>query len=70
MVELLAIIGIALIVYAFYKWATLNDNYWAEKNVKFLKPYFLVGNTGGFWTNRYNIYDYISMLYNSFPNEK
>lgn len=63
-------IGFALIAYAFYKWATQNDNYWADRGVKFLKPYFVVGNTGGFFSNKYSQYGFVTYLYNIFPAEK
>lgn len=67
---LILLIGIALVLFSFYKWARLNENYWIARNVKSLKPYFLVGNTGGFWLNRYTINDFVIMMYNKFPNEK
>lgn len=62
--------GVALLLYVLFKWATTNDNYWAERNVKYLKPYFLVGNTFGIFTSKYGWAEFGPQLYNSFPREK
>lgn len=56
--------------YAFYKWATINNNYFEKRNLKHLKPNFLFGNTIGLFMNRYRPADYINSIYNRFPNEK
>lgn len=64
------LVGLTVLAYVFYKWATANNNYWLDRNVKFFKPYFLVGNMGGFMANWYT-WDYFSdYLYNEFPTEK
>lgn len=67
---ILLAIGIGLILYAIYKWGTLPYNYWETRNVKFLKPTFLLGNTSGFMMGKYSLMDYANILYESFPNEK
>lgn len=62
--------GIALICYGFYKWGTSNNDYFAKRNLKSLKPYFLVGNVGGFFAGRYSLNDFVQYTYNAFPSEK
>lgn len=58
--------------YAFYKWATMNNDYFKERNLKYLKPKFLVGNTLGLFLNRYEPFNYINKIYfrKEFKNEK
>lgn len=68
--ELLLAVGIGLIVYAFYKWVTLNNDYFAIRNLPFKKPSFLLGSTGGFFLGRYAGPEFGKMIYNMFPNEK
>lgn len=67
---ILLIIGIGLILYAIYKWGTLTYDYWELRNVKYLKPKFLFGNTGAFMRGKFAMMDFSNFLYNSFPNEK
>lgn len=62
------LIGVAA-SYVFYKWATINDKYFADRNLKHLKPKFLVGNTFGLLMNRYAAFDFISSVYSRFPKE-
>lgn len=56
--------------YAFYKWATINNKYFAMRNLKHLKPRLLFGNTIGLFMNRYTPADYINSIYFRFPKEK
>lgn len=67
--ELLLSAAITLLAYAFYKWATINNDYFQRRNVKFMPPKFLVGNTGGLFSNRYTATEYAQMVYNAFPSE-
>lgn len=67
--ELLLSTGLALFAYAFYKWATIQNDFFQKRNVKFLKPKFLIGNTGGMFSNQYTATEFAHMLYNSFPSE-
>lgn len=41
---LLLTIATALIAYIFFKWITLNNDYFKRRGIKSLKPVFLVGN--------------------------
>lgn len=63
-------LGIALIAYGIYKWITLNDDYFENKNVVYLRPTFLLGNTGRFFMKQVRTNEFYQNLYNSFPNEK
>lgn len=66
---ILLIAVIALIAFAFYKWATLNNDYFEKRNLKFMKPYFFVGNTGGTFANKYDAAEFTQMLYEAFTDE-
>lgn len=67
--ELLLYVAISLIAYAFYKWATINYDYFEKRKIKYLKPKFLVGNTGGFFLNKYTASEFSLKLYKAFPEE-
>lgn len=67
--ELLISIVVTLMAYAFYKWATSNNDYFKERGLRFMQPKFLFGNTGGMFTNQYTAPEFSQMLYNAFPNE-
>lgn len=67
---LLLIVGIGLIVYAFYKWATLQNDYFAKQNFPFKKPTFLIGNSGGYLFNKFSAPEHVQRIYNWFPHEK
>lgn len=63
--------GISLFLYAFYKWATINNDYFEKRGVSYLKPYFLVGNSGGFFILRnQTVIEFINNLYRSNPGYK
>lgn len=62
--------GIGLILYAIYKWGTLTFDYWKLRNIKFLKPTFLIGNSGAIFRGKYSMMEYANLLYNKFPDEK
>lgn len=67
---LVLLVGVSLICYYIYKWGVANNEYFVKRNLPFMKPMFLVGNSGGFFTKKYSINDFVQYLYNSFPNEK
>ncbi|XP_055306358.1 uncharacterized protein LOC129570685 [Sitodiplosis mosellana] len=67
--EILLFAAISLISYAFYKWATINNDFFERRNIKYLKPRFLVGNTGGLFFNKYTAAAFSQKLYQAFPDE-
>lgn len=56
---------VLLISYLFYKWATINNDFFSQRNVKHLKPKFLVGNNEGNITS----IDFAMKVYESYPDE-
>lgn len=71
MIESLVLsIGLGLIAYGIYKWATLNDDYFVKRNLAHLKPSFLIGNTGGLFMKQHRPNEFFQNLYNAFPKEK
>lgn len=67
--ELLIIVAISLFLFAFYKWATLNNDFFEKRNIKFIKPTFLFGSFPGRNFEKYTIAECAQMLYNAFPDE-
>lgn len=67
--EVLLSIVVGLFSYAFYKWATLNNDYFEKRNIKFMKPKFLVGSFGGLFMNKYTATELAELFYEPFPNE-
>ncbi|XP_055301643.1 probable cytochrome P450 9f2 [Sitodiplosis mosellana] len=64
-----ALVGVT-VLYAFYKWATANQNYFMRRNMKHLKPTFLIGNTLKFNAKRTNPVKWLNSVYYKYPNEK
>lgn len=64
---LLAIV--ALLFYAFYKWVTINNDFFKRRNIKYMKPKFLIGNNVGVYFNQYTAAEFSEKLYQEFPNE-
>lgn len=69
LVELLLLVIVLLLPWVFYKWATLNYDFFERRNIKFVKPKFLVGNTGGAFFNKYTATEFSNKLYRTFPDE-
>lgn len=67
---LVLLLGIGLIGYGAFKWGTLNNDYFAKRGLNSLKPYYLVGNMGGFFLGKYSMNEFVMSLYNNFPTEK
>lgn len=67
--ELVLFAAILLLSYAFYKWATLNNDYFERRNIKYMKPSFLIGSTGVAFSNKYSAVEFAQRLYNAFPDE-
>lgn len=66
---ILSSIALILFMYAFYKWATANNEYFANRNIKFMRPKAVVGNFGGILLFRYTAPEVCKMFYEAFPNE-
>lgn len=66
---LIAIIAI-LIVVIIYKLGTKDFDYFTKKGIPFAKPIFLVGTSGGSIIRKYSLPEYVTMRYNSFPENK
>lgn len=66
--EWLLYFGIALIIYAIYKWTTQNDDYFAKRNLPFAPSGFMFRNM--LVVFRSTLPELAQQLYNSFPNEK
>lgn len=60
----------AAALYVLYKWITLNNDYFAKRNLPHLEPVFLVGNLIGLFANRYSPMDFLISIYNRFPGAK
>lgn len=67
--SLLLLTAISLFSYAFYEWATVNNDFFKKRNVKFIKPTFLFGSSGAFFLNKYDGGEFLEMIYNQFPDE-
>lgn len=67
--ELYLLVAILLILYAFYKWATAKADYFEQRNMKCLKPIFLIGNNWGEYLNKYTAAEFSDKLYQTFPDE-
>lgn len=67
--ESLVFVAISLFAYVFYKWATSKNNYFQKRNLKFMKPTFLVGNTGGMFSRKFTATEFSEYIYKAFPNE-
>lgn len=63
--------GIGLVLYAFYKWATINNDYFEKRGVNYVKPTFLVGSGGGFiFLRKYTLNEFVDQMYSSKPDSK
>lgn len=56
---------VIVISYVFYKWATSKNDYFERRNIKYMKPKFLVGNNEGNITAT----EFATKVYQSFPDE-
>lgn len=62
--------GVVLIGYAFYKWATQNNDYFTKRGIKHLTPTLLLGNSAAFVTRKYTAPEFALSIYNAFPKER
>jgi hypothetical protein len=63
-------VAFSLFVYAFYKWAVVHNGYFLERNVKFIKPWPLLGSSSNFFTQKLSMSELMVKFYNSFASEK
>lgn len=56
--------------YVFYKWATVNKNYFVKRKLKHFEPKFLIGNLFGLFVKRHRPHEFMDSLYYRYPNEK
>lgn len=68
--QILLTTGIALIIYAFYKFVTKNEDFFSKKGIKQMRPSFLFGNSGTFIKKNFSATEFSQYLYYAFPNEK
>lgn len=61
---------IGTLLYALYKWATANNDYFVKRKLKHLEPNFMFGNTTGLFLKRYTPADFIDSIYYRYPREK
>lgn len=66
---ILLITAVLVISFAFYKWAIQNNDFFKLRNIKYMKPLFFIGNTGGVYSNKYTAADFAQKTYRMFPNE-
>lgn len=69
LIEMLLTAAVGLITYTFYKWATANNDYFKERNIKLMNPNFCLS-----WNVISNIrkqtaVDFGKQIYNEFPKE-
>lgn len=67
--ELLLLIAFVSLLYAFYKWATLYNDFFEKRHIKHMKPSFFIGNAGKVFFNKTTAIDFAQQLYQSFPSE-
>lgn len=66
---LLLFVAIFLLSYKFYKWGTLNNDFFERRNIKYLKPKFLIGSSGPTLLGKLTGVELAQKLYNAFPDE-
>lgn len=63
--------GISLLLYAFYKWATINNDYFVKRGITHMKPTFLIGNNARFLLLRQQtMTEFMNELYYYNPGSK
>lgn len=61
--------GVTL-VYGFYKWSTINKDYFTPRNLKVVKFPFSSGNVLSLLAQRNRPKDFLDDIYYQFPDEK
>lgn len=62
--------AVLLFFYAFYKWATANNDYFKNKGIPFKKPTFLIGNSANLLFRKTSAQENLLEHYNNFPDAK
>lgn len=68
LIELLLLCAVAAAV--FYRFATSNDDFFAQRGIPHLRPAFLVGNTGRFVFRKLRPNEFLDIMYNALPAQK
>ncbi|XP_031627729.1 probable cytochrome P450 9f2 [Contarinia nasturtii] len=68
--DLLFHILIGIVLYLFYKWATINNDYFVKRKILHLDSVFLVGNTFELFLMRSYPAKWLESVYYRFPKEK
>lgn len=67
---LLILAGLAALIYAFISYVNKKYKYFEERGVKFVKPYYLMGNMYDFLIKKSTIQELGQNMYNKFPKER
>lgn len=67
--EFLLYAVILVIPFIFYKWFTLNYDYFEKRKVEYMKPRASFRMSAGLFFNRYNAVDHAKLLYEAFPEK-
>uniref|UniRef100_A0A6B2E9E1 Putative cytochrome p450 9b2 n=1 Tax=Phlebotomus kandelakii TaxID=1109342 RepID=A0A6B2E9E1_9DIPT len=70
MFEILLFVVIVLLAKLFFDYGYQYEDYFKDKGIKYLKPYFLIGNSGNLFTRRKTLKDMLIDIYFKFPEEK
>lgn len=62
--------GVALFIYFIHKWLTAYHEYFEKFGLRHMKPAVPFGNTFGFYFGQYTGPEFLSKIYNQFPDEK
>ena len=65
-------IGVIAVAYLFYKWGISTYDYFEKRDVKFIKPVFLMGSNTNMFFNKLSLPDLVQKWYNmpEIRNEK
>ena len=67
---ILIFVGIGAGAFAFYRWATKNNDYFAKRGLPHEKPLFLLGSTASLFFQKVDMVGFIEERFAQFPNEK
>lgn len=60
----------SVLILLVYKWIKKDNDYFIKRGIPALKPTFIFGNLGEFYTKQIGLIDSVKKLYNDFPDEK